>query len=596
MSKHRVSKEIQRQVLRNMFVKNYKRMWPYVKPYWFRGLVSVLVAIPIGSMDAMIALALKPYMDLVMVEQSLSSSWYIPIVIILFTSVQGGLTYMSEYLNMWVGTKITHGLKYDLYAKMLTYDVDFFTKNASGDVIYMFNNNADIACSGLLNNLKSFVEKVVSSISLIGVLFYNSWQLALVCTAVLGAAMLPMMTLKGKVKEVFDKTMSADSFLLTTYNETYSGEKTILAYNLERFQRNKFKKGLDTVFNFRMKLLQRTKWVTPVMHIILSIGVAVAIWFGSSLVLNGQITSGGFVSFLAALMLLYRPLKGLGGSYNSVLISFIAIERAFDIFNNVPKIHNAADAKPFDKNFEKIKFRDLYFEYDKGVPVLQDVNITVKRGETIALVGNSGGGKTTVVNLLPRFYDATRGAVLIDSTDIRKIDLQDLRQNIAVVFQDNFLFSGTIRENILLGNENATEEELKRAVKMAYLDNFVSKLHKGLDTQIGERGIMLSGGQRQRVAIARAFLKNAPILILDEATSALDNKSEAIVQKAIDNLMHDKTVFVIAHRLSTIKNATQIVVINGGKIVETGTHKTLLRNECGAYKALYDMQFKTGKE
>lgn len=596
MSKHRVSKEIGRQVLRNMFVKNYKRMWPYVKPYWFRGLMSLLVAIPIGSMDALIALALKPYMDLVMVEQTLSSAWYIPLAIVLFTSIQGGLTYLSEYLNMWVGTKITHGLKYDLYAKMLTYDVDFFTRNASGDVIYMFNNNADIACSGLLNNLKSFVEKVVSSVSLIFVLFYNSWQLALVCSVVLICSLLPMATLKDKVQEVFEKTMSADSFLLTTYNETYAGEKTILAYNLEKFQKNKFKRGLDTVFNFRMKLLQRTKWVTPVMHIILSIGVGVAIWFGSSLVLNGQITSGGFVSFLAALMLLYRPLKGLGGSYNSVLISFIAIERAFDIFNNVPKIHNAADAKPFDKNFEKIKFRDLYFEYDKGVPVLQDVNITVKRGETIALVGNSGGGKTTVVNLLPRFYDATRGAVLIDSTDIRKIDLQDLRQNIAVVFQDNFLFSGTIRENILLGNENATEEELKRAVKMAYLDNFVSKLHKGLDTQIGERGIMLSGGQRQRVAIARAFLKNAPILILDEATSALDNKSEAIVQKAIDNLMHDKTVFVIAHRLSTIKNATQIVVINGGKIVETGTHKTLLRNECGAYKALYDMQFKTGKE
>ena len=580
-----------------MFVVNYGRMWPYVKPFWFRALMSVLIAIPIGSMDALIALSLKPYMDLVMVEKSLSASWYIPLVIVLFTCIQGALTYIAEYLNTWVGTKITNRLKYDLYAKMLTYDTDYFTRTASGDVIFAFNNNADMACSGLLNNLKSFVQKTFSSLSLIGVLFYNSWQLALVCSFVLFGALLPMTTLKRKMQNVFSKSILADSAVITTYNETYAGNRTITAYNLEELQKSKFKTILHNVFMVRLKLLQKTRWLTPVMHIILSTGIGLSIWFGSHLVLSGSITSGSFVSFLTALIMLYQPIKGIGGTYNGVLMSFMAIERVFDMFNTIPKIQNAPNPQKFNSDFQTIQFRDLSFEYNPGVPVLKDINLTVKRGETLALVGNSGGGKTTVVNLIIKSKrDVTTGGIFIDDVDIRQIDMHDLRQNIAVVFQDNFLFSGTIRDNILLGNENATPEEIDRAVKMAYLEDVVAGLKDGLDTQIGERGIMLSGGQRQRVAIARAFLKNAPILILDEATSALDNKSEAIVQKAIENLMQDKTVFVIAHRLSTIRNATNIAVINEGRIVETGTHDELLKTECGAYKMLYDMQFKSNQE
>ena len=587
---------LKKTITRNMFIANYRRMWPYVKPYWFRALMSVLIAIPIGSLDAVIALSLKPYMDLVMVEKSLAASWYIPLVIIAFTCVQGGLTYVASYLNTWVGTKITNRLKYDLYGKMLRYDPAFFTSHNSGEVIYMFNNNADMACSGLLNNLKSFVQKLFSSISLIGVLFYNSWMLALVCTIVLVGALLPMATLRRKIKNVFAKSIAADSTILTIYNETYSGNRTIAAYNMEDYQQTKFKEGLRNVFRLRIKMLQRTRWVTPVMHVILSMGIGLSIWFGSLLVLNGKITSGSFVSFLTALIMLYQPIKGIGNTYNSVLMSFLAIERVFAIFDTVPTIKNVANPKPFNSDFKKIQFKNLNFEYDSGVPVLKDINLTVDRGETLALVGNSGGGKTTVVSLLPRFYDAKSGGIYIDDTDIRDIDLHDLRQNIAVVFQDNFLFSGTIRENILMGNENATEEDVKKAVKMAYLEDVVKGMKNGLDTQIGERGVTLSGGQRQRVAIARAFLKNAPILILDEATSALDNKSEAVVQKAIENLMQDKTVFVIAHRLSTIRNATNIAVINEGQVVESGTHDELLKNECGAYKLLYDMQFKTKED
>ena len=577
---------------RNAFVNNYRRMWPYVKPYWPQALLSVLLAMPIGALDGVIAMSLKPYMDLVMVDKSLQASWYIPLIIVVFTSIQGALTYAANYLNTWVGAKITNLLKMDLYKKMLGFDTNFFNRKNSGDILQMFNANADAACAGLLTNLKNFVQKFFTAVSLIFVLFYNSWQLALVCVTILFVAFLPMATLKKKIQSVFEGTLAADSTLMTAYNETYAGNKTITSYNLADYQQSKFKGILDNVFHLQMKLVQRTRWLTPVMHIILSVGIGAAIWFGSYLVLNNYITSGGFVSFLTALIMLYNPMKSLGSNYNSVMMSFMAIERVFDIMGTAPAIADRPNAKTMPTTHKVIEFKDLCFEYNRGTPILKNINLTVHQGEIVAFVGNSGGGKTTLVSLLPRFYDPTGGAILIDGTDIRDFTLKSLRQNIAVVFQDNFLFAGTIRENIMLGNEHATPEQLDNAIKMACLDDFIKTLKNGLDTQIGERGILLSGGQKQRVAIARAFLKNAPILILDEATSALDNKSEAVVQRAIENLMQDKTVFVIAHRLSTIRNASKIVVVNRGEVVEAGTHEELMQHECGAYKTLYDMQFK----
>ncbi len=592
----RLSKEIRDRVLRNMFVKNYRRMWPYIKPVWGRALLSILIAIPVGSMDAVIALSLKPYMDVVMIDKTLQTAWFIPLMIIGFTVVQGVLKYIAEYLNTWVGAKTTNLLKFDLYKKMLQFETEFFNKKNSGEVIYMFNTNADMACAGLLNNFMSFVQKFFTALSLTAVLFYNSWQLAVVCVAIMLLAMLPMTQVRKKINTVMQQTIQADSALLTAYNETYNGNKTIISYNLGDRQRNKFTDVLNSVFRLRMKMLQRTRWLTPVMHVILSVGIGLAIWFGSYLILDGKITSGNFVSFLTALVMLYTPAKSIGDTYNSVLMSFLAIERVFDVMDSVPAITDKPNAVTMKPDVKNIEYKNVSFEYVPGVPVLKNVSFSVKKGETIAFVGNSGGGKSTVVSLLPRFYDVTSGAVLIDGVDVRDMTQESLRRNIAVVFQDNFLFSGTIRENIMLGNENATPDELNTAVKMAYLDEMVAGLKDGLDTQIGERGVLLSGGQKQRVAIARAFLKNAPILVLDEATSALDNKAEAVVQKAIENLMRDKTVFVIAHRLSTIRNADKILVINEGQVVESGTHEELLKNECGAYKILYDMQFKTTKK
>ncbi|DAB19923.1 TPA: ABC transporter [Candidatus Gastranaerophilales bacterium HUM_20] len=567
-------------------------MWPYVKPIWFRALMSMLICIPIGSLDAVIALALKPYMDLVMVEKSIASPWYIPLGIVAFTALQGALKYMSSYLSTWVGMKITNGLKFDLYKKLLTLQTSFYDKQNSGDVVFQFNNMADTACSGLLSNLSVFIQRIFSSISLVAVLFYNSWQLALIAVVVLGCAFAPVAKLQKIIKSVMEKTVMADSSIITAYNETFMGNKTITSYNLEHYETNKFKNILSNIFTLRIKMVQKTQWLSPFMHVVVSVGIAGAIGYGSHLIMTEQITSGNFVSFITALILLYTPVKNLGNNLNAVQMSFFAIEQIFDKLNMVPEIRNKENAINMNSEHSKIEFKDINFEYNANVPVLKNINFKVKKGETVAFVGNSGGGKSTIVNLIPRFYDIKSGSITIDDIDIRDYTLESLRGNIAVVFQDNFLFSGTIKENILLGKQSATDEEINKAIKMAYLDEFIATLKDGVNTQIGERGILLSGGQKQRVAIARAFLKDAPIIILDEATSALDNKAEAIVQKAIDNLMKDKTVFVIAHRLSTIKNADRIAVINKGHLVELGNHEELMLIDGGQYKALYEMQFK----
>lgn len=571
---------------------NYSKMYPYVRPYAFRALIAVLITIPIGSMDAIIAWSLKPYMDIVMVEKSTSSTAYIPLLIIVFSVLQSLLNYTATYLNTWVGRKIANDVKVDLFEKLMHYDAQFFDSRRSGDVLFQFNTNVDTACNGLLANLKLFTTRVFSSLSLIGVLFYNSWQLAIVAVIVLLGALYPLTTLRRKLKALFDKNIFSSSAVMSHFNETYSGNRIIASYNLYDYQMARFKETLRTLFKLGIKMIQRTGMLSPIMHFVVSLGIAAVIWLGSYLIVTHQISAGNFVSFITALIMLYNPIKSIGNNYNSVQLSLMAMECVFGLLEGKPKITSKPGAKPLQSIKNTIEYKDVCFEYLPGKPVLKNINLTIAKGQTIAFVGNSGGGKTTLVNLLPRFYDVKSGQILIDGEDIRNLELNSLRDKIAIVFQDNFLFAGTIRDNILLGAENATPEQINQAVKSACLDEFIASLDKGLDTGIGERGVLLSGGQKQRIAIARAFIKNAPIVILDEATSALDNKSEAIVQEAINNLMQDRTVFVIAHRLSTVRHADKIVVVNYGEIAEIGSHEELLNKENGVYAALYKTQLK----
>jgi len=379
--------------------------------------------------------------------------------------------------------------------------------------------------------------------------------------------------------------------MTTNFNETFAGNRIITAYNLQESRNNKFEKQINEQFNLAMSLTKRVGWMSPIMYFVCSIGIAIVMNFGNSLILSGEMTAGSFASFVTSLLLLYKPVKSLGLTLTNLQTTFVSMARVFELFDLMPEIKNNDDAKPVDSLSGGITYENVWFEYEENQPVLKNFSLSVRQNETIALVGNSGGGKSTVVSLLPRFYDVTKGSIKLNGEDIRNIDIESLRNNISFVFQDNYLFTGTIKENILMGRPEASDSEIMEAIRLSHLEEFIDTLPDGINTIVGERGASLSGGQRQRVAIARALIKNSPIVILDEATSALDNESEAVVQKALDNLMKNKTVFVIAHRLSTIHNADRIAVLNEGELVELGTHEELINKPDGRYKYLYEMQF-----
>ena len=585
---------VKQKLLNSQMIANYRKMVPYVRPYWIRAVMAVLITLPIGSFDALTAWILKPYMDVVLVEKQVHAVSLMPLVIVLGSLLQSLCNYGATYLNTWVGQKITMGMKRDLYKKLLSCDSAFFDHTSSGDVIMRFSTCAESACSGLLANLKLFTTRIFSSISLIAVLIWNSWQLSIVALIFMFGALLPLASVRKRIKSLMTRQIGGISAITTHYNETFAGNRIIASYNLQKREEARFDKDLRDMFKIQIKMVQKTGVLSPLIHFIVSLGIAGAIWLGSYLIVTHQITSGNFVSFIAALLMLYTPIKGLGNSFTSVQMSFLMMDQVFSTLASIPAIRNVDNPVRIDGVHKNIEYNHVGFEYLPNRPVLKDVSAKLEIGKMYAFVGNSGGGKSTFVSLLPRFYDIQKGEILIDGVNVKNIDLHDLRENIAVVFQDNFLFNGTIRDNILLGKTDYTDEQLNEAIKDACLTDFVAALDKGLDTEIGERGVLLSGGQKQRVAIARAFMKNAPIVILDEATSALDNKSEAVVQQAIDNLMKNRTVLVIAHRLSTVKNADRIFVINEGRIVEQGSHEELLAQN-GEYAALYQMQFKTKK-
>ena len=583
------------------------RIWPYIRPFWFRITLGFLIAIPLGLLDGVTAFALKPFMDYVVGKQDwvfhvfgneYTLTWQlfafiIPFGIVAFAGVQGVLRYLNDYISAWTSAHITNNVKFDLFHKLVHMDPQFFDENSSGIVISRYMGDPTTASAGIVDNIKTITTSLFGALGLIAVMLYSSWRLALVGVIVLNIAFLPVALIRKRIKNASNKNMVIGGNITTNINETYSGNKVMAAYGLQDRQEEYFVRQTWDSYNVGMSLLKRAGWMSPLMYLIASIGIAIVLAYGTSLINNGIMTAGSFASFVTSLLLLYKPVKTLGNTLTGIQNIFVAMGRVFELFDLEPEIKdsvNAVEMKSFDN---EIKFENVCFEYIPNQPVLKNINLTIPKNETLAIVGNSGGGKSTLVNLLPRFYDIKSGAITIDGKDIKDFTIKSLRQNISMVFQDNFLYSGTVKENIMMGKPDATEEELMSAIKSAHLEETIKELPQGLNTMLGERGLTLSGGQRQRVAIARAMLRNAPIVILDEATSALDNESEAIVQKAMDNLMQNKTVFVIAHRLSTIKNANRIAVINEGELVELGTHEELMSIENGEYKHLYEMQFRT---
>ena len=571
-----------------------KRIFKFIKPVLGRVILGFIVAIPVGLLDGVVAYALKPYMDEVLIKKNMLMAALIPFGIVLFAGLQGVLRYLNEYLTNWTGQKVTNSVKIALFDKLVHMDPKFFDENSSGIILTRYLTDPDTASKGILDNLKAFMSAGFGAVALIGVMLYNSWKLAVVGVIVLLVAFLPVALIRKRIKSASNKNMKISGNITTNFNETYAGNKIMTAYNLAQYQEKKFVDKINESFNVNMSLVKRAGWMSPIMYLIASVGIALVMAYGTHLVTSGAMTSGSLLSFVTSLLLLYKPVKTLGNTMTNLQTIFVAMGRTFELFDIYPELKDRENAIELKQIEHGVQFDHVSFEYVEGTPVLKNIDFKVGVGETLAIVGNSGGGKTTIANLIPRFYDVTSGAIRIDGIDIRDITLESLRNHISVVFQDNFLFSGTIRENLLMGNFNATEDEIDNVVRMAHLDEFLHEMPDGLDTEIGERGTTLSGGQRQRVAIARAMLRNAPIVILDEATSALDNKSEAIVQKALDNLIQDKTVFVSAHRLSTIKNAHRIAVINEGELIEMGTHDELMNLPNGKYRLLYEMQF--GKE
>ena len=575
---------------------------PFLKPHLPRIILNLVLAVPLGLLDGVVAFALKPYMDCVIngktwtvgnftLEQN-TLAIAIPFGIILFAIVEGVLKYANNYLTDWTGNKISNSLKVKLFNKLTTLDPKFYDINSSGLVLTRFYTDPETASKNIIQTLKTFIMTSFGIVGLVSVLLYNSWKLAIIGVVIMGMAITPVTFIRKKVKKVSNATMVVGGDMTTTFNETFAGNKIMTAYNLQEQQNKKFEKQIKDQFNLTISLTKRVGWMSPIMHFVCSIGIAVVMFYGNHLIITGEMTAGSFASFVTSLLLLYKPVKNLGATLTNLQTTFVALGRVFELFDLTPHIENRKDSIPMRTLNSGISFENVWFEYEENTPVLKNFSLNIAKGETIALVGNSGGGKSTTVNLLPRFYDIKSGAIKFDGVNIKDFDLNSLRENISFVFQDNFLFSGTIRENILMGKPDATEDKINLVIKMAHLDDFLLTLENGLDTYVGERGASLSGGQRQRVAIARAMIKNAPIVILDEATSALDNESEAIVQKALDNLMQNKTVFVIAHRLTTIHNADRIAVINEGELVELGTHDQLMTIPDGNYKHLYEMQFK----
>ena len=582
------------------------RIWPYIKPYMFRIILGFLVAIPLGLLDGVTAFALKPYMDYVVGGKSLEfsilghpftitsiqMSVILPIGVILFAGFQGVLRYLNGYLSSWTSAHITNDVKFDLFERLVHMHPQFFDENSSGIIISRYMNDPGTASSGIVDNIKTITTSTFGALGLIAVMLYSSWKLAIIGVVVLCVAFLPVALIRKRIKEASNKNMVIGGNITTNINETYNGNKVMAAYGLQERQNEYFREQVWNSYHVGMSLYKRSGWMSPLMYLIASVGIATVLGVGTYLINSGQMTAGSFASFVTSLLLLYKPVKTLGNTLTGIQNIFVAMGRVFELFDLQPEITDSPNARELTGLNDSIKFEHVNFEYIPNHPVLKDLNLTVTKNETLAIVGNSGGGKSTLVNLIPRFYDIKSGSIKIDNTDIREYTIKSLRQNISMVFQDNFLYSGSIRENIMMGNPNASEDELRAAIESAHLQERIADLPNGLETMLGERGMTLSGGQRQRVAIARAMLRNAPIVILDEATSALDNESEAIVQKAMDNLMQNRTVFIIAHRLSTIKNADRIAVINEGKLVELGTHEELMNIPDGEYKTLYEMQFK----
>src|SRR3990172_2586480 len=568
----------------------FKRLLKLAKPHMLKFILAMLCMLMVGALTSSLAFLVKPALDEIFINKNGKMLVWIPTFVVILYLLKGLCNYGQTILMSFIGQRIIADLRNSLYWQIQRQSLAFFTKHPTGMLMSRITNDVSYIQGAVSEAVTSLLKDSSTLIFLVFVIFYRDWQLAIIGMLVLPLTIFPIAKFGEKIRQVATSTQTTMGSLSSLLQETIAGTRIVKAFGREDYENQRFARRNERLFKLTLKSVAVSALSGPFMEFLGGIGIGAILFYGGSQVIKGNSTPGTFFSFLTAIIMLYELIKRLTNVNNTIQQGIAGAERVFSIIDQAPEIRNKAGAVVLPKITTGIEINNVTFCYETA-PVLKNIYSKIRSGEVIAFVGMSGGGKTTLVNLIPRFYDVTEGQILIDGHDVRDVTIESLREQIAIVTQQTILFNDSVRSNIAYGDIEKSEEDIIRAAETANAHDFIMQLPLGYDTVIGEQGMMLSGGEKQRISIARALLKDAPILILDEATSSLDTESEIEVQEALENLMKGRTTLVIAHRLSTIRNADRIVVIVSGEIVEEGTHEELLVRK-GEYHKLYSMQFR----
>ncbi len=570
-------------------MKSYIRLLAFLKPYlWPYFTLGMVCMLGFGATDGTIPFLVQRIMDDVFARKDQTALTYLPALVIGIFAFRGLMNFGQSYLNDYVGLRIINDVRNQLNRHFQSLSLSFFHRNPTGMLLARVSSDVSLVRYSITDALASFLKDSTSLVVLMVVAFLKDWVLASIAFFVFPASVLPIMRLSKKMKRFTRRGQISTGALTSLLQESIQGNRIVKAFGMENYEDRRFTQENWKLFKQSLRASRIKSIVSPAMELLASFAIGGVVWYGGWSVIVGGRTQGEFMAFMAAMFLMYGPFKGLSRTYTSVHQGLAGAERVFEMLDEKPAITDkpdAKEAKPFNRRME---FKDVSFAY-ADAPVLKRINLTIEAGQMVALVGMSGVGKSTLVDLIPRFYDVSAGQILIDGVDVRDLTVRSLRSQIGIVTQHTFLFNDTVRNNIAYGLSDSDPNAIIAAAKAAHAHEFIAAMPSGYDSTIGEMGMQLSGGQRQRLAIARALLKNAPILVLDEATSALDTDSERLVQDALENLMATRTTIVIAHRLSTVRRADRIVVMVNGSIAEEGTHEELLAKN-GEYSRLYTIQ------
>jgi subfamily B ATP-binding cassette protein MsbA len=568
-----------------------RRLAPYLKPYWPILAVGTLLALVVSSAEGLIAWLVKPAMDDIFLKRDLVMLKLLPLALLGAYLLKGAGRFGQSYLMASVGERVIARIRRELYGHIQGMPLAFFKSLHSAELMARVVTDVNRLARLSSTVLVMAVRQVGTIVALLVVMFLREWVLTLIAVAVFPAVAVTIRALGRKLYRINKRSQEKMAELNVVLQESFTGTKIVKAFGRERLEQQRFDSVNDHLLRLALKDHRTDQLSEPLMEVLGALGIMGALWYGGYRVIAGGLTPGEFFSFTAAVFLLYGPVRQLSRMANTVQQSLSSVERVFEILDTGHAIADAAGAHTLRGFRDRIVFEDVSFRYpDAETDALIDISLAVQKGEMVAFVGMSGAGKTTLMDLLPRFHDVSTGRITIDGQDLRQVTVASLRALMGIVTQETFLFHDSLEYNIAYGKPGATREEVERAARLAQAHDFIATLPQGYATRVGERGVKLSGGQRQRIAIARAFLKDPPILILDEATSDLDSESEFLVQEALAELTKGRTVLVIAHRLATVRNADRVVVVHGGRIAEMGRHDELMAREAGIYRRLAALQ------